>query len=98
MTAARLAQLSCGVVFRVGLATGVWKYRGRVSNPARQGRPASNALPLRTTQRHLMSFRKHHLARADGGKYIVPIALRRNIRAFDLPTCRKLLSVYIANC
>lgn len=30
MTAVELAQLSCGALFLIGLATGVWKYRGMV--------------------------------------------------------------------
>jgi len=34
MTAVHLAQLSCGVLFLVGLATGVWKYRGMVTSPS----------------------------------------------------------------
>ena len=36
MTAVHLAQLSCGVLFLVGLMTGIWKYRCMITSPAGQ--------------------------------------------------------------
>ncbi len=33
MTAVHLAQLSCGSLFLIGLATGVWKYRCMITDP-----------------------------------------------------------------